>query len=97
MRTVSVIKPNVDAALGVNGKKLRVAAYARVSSGSSEQMESFTAQVKHYTDLIENNPAWIFAGMYADEGISGTKKENRTEFLRLIADCEAKRMDMVTI
>ena len=95
MRKVSVIKPNVDAALGVNGKKLRVAAYARVSSSSSEQMESFAAQVKHYTDLIENNPAWIFAGMYADEGISGTKKENRSEFLRLIADCEAKRIELV--
>ena len=95
MKKVSVIKPNADAALGGSGKKLRVAAYARVSTSSSEQLESFSAQVKHYTDLIQSNPAWIFAGIYADEGISGTKKDNRSEFLRLIADCEAKRMDLV--
>ena len=95
MRKVSVIKPNADTAFGGSGKKLRVAAYARVSTSSSEQLESFSAQVKHYNDLIQSNPAWIFAGIYADEGISGTKKDNRSEFLRLIADCEAKRMDLV--
>ena len=66
VRKVSVIKPNANAAFGGSGRKLRVAAYARVSSSSSEQLESFSAQVKHYTDLIQNNPEWLFAGIYAD-------------------------------
>lgn len=75
--------------------KLRVCAYCRVSSDHDEQQQSFSTQVVYYTELIEANDAWTFAGIYADEGISGTGKDKRDEFLRLMKDCEAKRVDMV--
>ena len=52
-------------------KKLRVCAYCRVSSDQVEQKNSFIAQVEHYTAYIKNNPAWNFAGIYADEALSG--------------------------
>ena len=52
--------------------KLRVAAYCRVSTDSDEQATSYEAQVEHYTEYIQKNPDWEFAGIYADDGISGT-------------------------
>ena len=76
-------------------KKLRVAAYARVSTDLEEQEGSYEAQVNHYTNLITNNPAWDFAGMFADEGISGTQAKKRPEFLHMIEDCEAGKIDMI--
>ena len=66
--------------------KLRVAAYCRVSTDSDEQLESLDTQIKHYESYINANPEWEFAGLYYDEGITGTKKEKRTELLRMIAD-----------
>lgn len=75
--------------------KLRVAAYARVSTDSDEQLESLKAQREHYENYIKSNPEWEFAGLYYDEGISGTKKEKRPEFLRMIRDCESNRVDYI--
>lgn len=75
--------------------KLRVAAYCRVSTDSNEQATSYEAQVEHYTEYIKRNPDWEFAGIYADDGISGTNTKNREEFNRLIKDCEAGTIDMV--
>lgn len=75
--------------------KLRVAAYCRVSTDSDEQATSYEAQVEHYTEYIKRNPDWEFAGIYADDGISGTNTKNREEFNRLIKDCEAGTIDMV--
>ena len=75
--------------------KLRTAAYARVPIDSTEQLQSFNAQVEHYTNFINSNPEWEFVGVYADEGISGTKKENRTELLRLLSDCESRKIDFI--
>ena len=60
--------------------KLRVAAYCRVSTDSDEQATSYEAQVEHYTEFIQKNPEWEFAGIYADDGISGTNTKNRDEF-----------------
>ena len=77
------------------GPKLRVAAYARVSTDSTEQLISLEAQKTHYESYIKANPDWEFVGIYYDEGISGTKKENRTELLRLISDCENKKIDFI--
>ena len=57
--------------------KIRVAAYCRVSTGSDEQLISLEAQKSHYEELIGSNPNWQYAGLYYDEGISGTHKENR--------------------
>jgi len=75
--------------------KLRVAAYARVSTDSDEQLESLKAQREHYEKYIKSNPEWEFAGIYYDEGISGTKKEKRPELLRMILDCESDRIDFI--
>ena len=75
--------------------KLRVAAYARVSTDSDEQLESLKAQREHYEHYIKSNPEWVFAGLYYDEGISGTKMEKRTELLRMIRDCKQGRIDFI--
>lgn len=75
--------------------KLRVAAYCRVSTDSDEQIVSLDAQRKHYESVIKANPDWEFAGLYYDEGISGTKMEKRPELLRLIADCEKRKIDLI--
>ena len=75
--------------------KLRVAAYARVSVDTLHH--SLAAQVSHYSNLIQNNPAWEYAGVYADEGITGTSTTHRTEFKRLIADCNAGKIDLVLV
>lgn len=75
--------------------KLRVAAYCRVSTDSDEQATSYEAQVEHYTEFIQKNPEWEFAGIYADDGISGTNTKNRDEFNRMIEECEAGNIDMI--
>lgn len=75
--------------------KLRVAAYCRVSTDSDEQATSYDAQVEHYTELIQKNPEWEFAGIYADDGISGTNTKKREDFNRMIEDCEAGNIDMI--
>ena len=75
--------------------KLRVAAYCRVSTDSDEQATSYEAQVEHYTEYIQKNPDWEFAGIYADDGISGTNTKKREEFNHMIDDCRAGNIDMV--
>ena len=76
-------------------KKLRVAAYARVSVDTLHH--SLAAQVSYYSSLIQKNPAWEYAGVYADEGITGTSTTHRTEVKRLIADCNAGKIDLVLV
>ena len=76
-------------------KKLRVAAYARVSVDTLHH--SLAAQVSYYSSLIQKNPAWEYAGVYADEGITGTSTTHRMEFKRLIADCNAEKIDLVLV
>ncbi len=75
--------------------KLRVAAYCRVSTDSDEQATSYEAQVEHYTEYIQKNPDWEFAGIYADDGISGTNTKKREEFNHMIDECKAGNIDMV--
>ena len=75
--------------------KLRVAAYCRVSTDSEEQATSYEAQIEHYTEYIRNHPGWEMAGIYADDGISGTNTKKREEFNRMIEDCMAGRIDLV--
>ncbi len=75
--------------------KRRVAAYCRVSTDTDEQLESLETQIKHYESYIRANPEWEYAGIYYDEGISGTKKEKRPELLRMIADCENGSIDFI--
>lgn len=73
----------------------RVCAYCRVSTGSREQQNSFSAQLAYYKSLIENREDWQYAGIYADEARSGTKLQKRDDFLRMIKDCEDGKIDMI--
>ena len=75
--------------------KLRVAAYCRVSTDSEEQETSYDAQVEHFESLLSKNPSWENAGIYADDGISGTNVKKRAEFQRMIADCDAGKIDLI--
>lgn len=75
--------------------KLKVAAYCRVSTDSDEQATSYEAQVEHYTKYIQKNDAWQFAGIFADDGISGTNTKKREEFNRMIEQCMAGHIDMI--
>lgn len=73
--------------------KLRVAVYARVSSDSADQLNSYLAQVDYYTRHIGENPDWELADIYADEGISGLDTRKRDEFNRMMEDCRAGKID----
>ena len=72
-----------------------VAAYCRVSTDSEEQETSYEAQVTHYTEYIQKNPEWELAGIFADDGISGTNTKKRDEFNRMIDECMAGNIDMI--
>ena len=91
MAKINRIEPKVP----VLKKRQRVAAYARVSMETDRLAHSLSAQVSYYNELIQGNPEWEYAGVYADFGISGTGTAARSEFLRLIADCEAGKVDIV--
>ena len=77
-----------------DGKKL-VAAYCRVSTDSEEQLNSYEAQKSYYTQKIEDSPDWEMAGIYADEGISGTSMKKRTEFKKMITACKRGHIDLI--
>lgn len=87
--TVSRIEPVVRA------KKLkRVAAYARVSIGKDAMLHSLAAQVSYYSELIQHNPEYEYVGVYADDGLSGTR-ESRPEFQRMLKDCRDGKIDRI--
>lgn len=73
----------------------RVAAYVRVSTNAEEQLQSFKSQKEYYQDKISANKEWALVGIYADEGITGTKTTKRDEFLRMIDDCMNGLVDIV--
>ena len=76
-------------------KKLKVAAYCRVSTASDKQLVSLDVQKEHYENYIRSNEEWEFAGIYYDEGITGTKKDIRAGLLSMIADCEAGKIEFI--
>ncbi|MCQ4770325.1 recombinase family protein [Intestinimonas massiliensis] len=76
-------------------ERTKVAAYCRVSSNSADQLNSYAAQIKAYTKLIKSNEAWELIEIFADEGLSGMKAENRVEFQRMIEMCERKQIDLI--
>ena len=92
MPQVQVIQP-----IQQQPKRLRVAAYARVSTKSNEQLHSMSVQTEYYEDLIQKNPNWEFVGVYADEGISGTSIKHRAELNRLMEDCRAGMIDRILV
>jgi len=65
--------------------KKRVAAYARVSSGKEAMLHSLSAQISYYSEFIQKHRGWEYAGVYADEAITGTK-DSRAEFQRLLTE-----------
>lgn len=75
--------------------KTRVAAYCRVSTGKDEQLESLKTQRSHYEEYIKEHDDWEFAGLYYDEGITGTKKELRADLLRMLEDCREGKIDFI--
>ena len=85
-------KPEV---VRVSKRQLRVAAYCRVSTDDEEQLTSYEAQKNYYTDKIMTNKEWTMAGIFADEGITGTSARKRPEFLRMIRQCKQGKIDIV--
>ena len=78
-------------------RKLRVAAYARVSTGSEEQAESYETQVDYYTRLIKQNTTWEYVDVYADRAKTATSAEHRPEFQRMIADAKERKFDLLLV
>lgn len=79
----------------VQSRRKRVAAYARVSIDSESAKNSLSAQISYYNRRILGNPEWDYAGFYADEGISGTRKARREQFQRLLYDCDRGKIDLI--
>ena len=78
-------------------RKLRVAAYARVSSSSEDQLNSYRVQNQYYSELISSNPDWEMVDIYADEGITGTSVEKREDFQRMMQDCRKGKIDSILV
>ena len=97
MTQVEVIKSNnlITENINTENKLKKVCAYARVSTDSEEQLTSYESQIEHYSTQIKSNPNWEFAGIYADEGISGTQVKKRTEFQRMINDALNGKIDII--
>lgn len=76
---------------------LRVAAYCRVSSDSADQLHSYAAQIRSYTDLIHGHDGWELVDVYADEGLTGTRMDKREDFLRMLADCRKGKIDKILV
>ena len=77
-------------------KRKRVAAYARVSSGKDAMLHSLAAQVSYYSERIQRNPEWEYAGVFADFGLTGTK-ETRPEFQRMLQECREGKIDLILV
>ena len=92
MPKVTIINPTGEIEIG---RKLRCAAYCRVSSSSEDQLNSYAAQIKYYSTVFENSETEQLVDIYADEGITGTSEDKRTEFKRLIADCRKGKIDRI--
>lgn len=75
--------------------KRKVAAYARVSTDSEEQLTSYAAQISYYTEYIKGREDWEFVGVYTDEGISGCSTKRREGFQRMISDAMAGKIDLI--
>ena len=94
-RTVTIIPAKSQMDQRTVMRQLRVAAYCRVSTEEEEQQSSYEAQCTYYTDKIMTNPEWTMAGIFADEGISGTSTKNRDDFSRMIRRCRQRKIDLI--
>lgn len=94
IKKIQVIKPTI----GTNAiPKLRVAAYCRVSTDSFDQINSFLAQMRYYGEYIRSHEDMLFVDIYADEGITGTSINKRSEFLRMMKDCKNRKIDRILV
>ena len=84
MPKVEIIPASIFGNAVSKRKKLRVAAYCRVSTDEDDQLQSYENQVRHYTSEIEKNPEWVNVGIFADEGITGVMTKKRDEFNKMI-------------
>lgn len=94
-KEVQIIPAKRDMEAETEKKKLRVCAYCRVSTDEDTQASSYELQVQNYTRMIRENPEWEFAGIFADEGISGTSVLHREHFLEMIEKCKAGEIDLI--
>ena len=95
-RIVSIIPADPKyAQRDIRKQHLRVAPYCRVSTDSEEQLTSYESQIAYYTAMIAQNPDWTMVRLYADEGITGTSVKKRKQFLKMITDCKAGKIDLV--
>ena len=92
MPTVTVIQPTLTEE---KTAKIRCAAYCRVSSDSEDQLNSFMAQTRYYSQLFEDSEAEELIDIYADEGITGTREDKRGEFKRMMKDCRRGKIDRI--
>lgn len=92
MPTVTVIHPTITEEKTV---KIRCAAYCRVSSDSEDQINSFMAQTRYYSQFFENSETETLIDIYADEGVTGTREDKRDEFQRMIKDCRKGKIDRI--
>ena len=90
-----VIPAKVTAEANLEERPLKVAAYVRVSTENDEQKSSYELQVNDFTERIKSNPHWEFAGIYSDEGISGTELTHRKGMLQMIEDAKAGKIDLI--
>ena len=94
---VRIIPAKPQTADGKNQyQQLKVAAYCRVSTDALEQLNSYQVQIEYYTDYINSNKEWQLAGIFADEGLSGTSTRKRKEFNRMIRLCRQKKINILT-
>jgi len=96
VQVIQKVDGRVDRITGrIIKSRLRVVAYARVSTGSEEQLSSYRSQLKYYNEKISSNINWFFSGIYADEAISGTQDYKRSDFMRMIQDALDNKFDMI--
>ena len=94
-RIVTIIPAKPIAEQEAMKRRLQVAAYCRVSTEEEEQQSSYEAQCSYYTDKIMTNPEWTMAGIFADEGITGTSTKKRDDFNKMIRKCKKKKIDLI--
>ena len=96
VQIIEKIQGRIDRNTGLQiNRKLKVAAYARVSTDSEDQLNSFESQVKYYNEKITKNIEWSFVEVYADESISGTQDYKRSNFMRMIQDSMNGKIDLI--
>ena len=84
-------------AINTGTRRKRIGVYVRVSTDSRDQMNSYASQIRYYTELIEQHPEWELVDVYADEGITGTKLDQRDEFLRIMHDARHGKIDEILV